>query len=241
MNGEWQKRSEMLIGTTALEKLANSKVAVFGVGGVGGFAVEALARSAVGNLVLVDADDVEATNLNRQIVALSSNIGKPKVEELGKRILDINPSATVELKKVFFSSENSDEFDFESYDYVIDAVDSMNAKLELARICTAKKVPIVSSMGMGNRLDPSKVGVCDIYETQNCPLAKRMRKELRKMQIDSLRVVASVEKPKEPFYDIRGCPDNMPRSPASMIIVPAVAGMLLANVVITQIVREKIQ
>ena len=173
-------RTEMLIGKEALEKLAKAKVAVFGVGGVGSYVVEALARAGVGALDLIDNDDVNITNINRQIIALHSTIGLAKVEVAKQRALDINPEVNVQVYKTFFNSENSSEFDFSQYDYVVDAIDSVSSKMELVLKCQEANVPIISSMGTGNKLDPTKFEIADIYKTSVCPLARVMRTELKK-------------------------------------------------------------
>lgn len=240
----------MLIGDEAIKVLAEAKVAVFGVGGVGGMALTALARSGVGNLVTVDADEVEESNINRQLVACVSTLGRSKVKVAGELVRDVNPDVNLQLKNVFFLPETANEFEFADYDYVIDAVDTMSAKLELVRQCKETGTPIISSMGMGNRMDPSKVGVYDIYETVNCPLAKRMRKELRKMGIADLKVVASTEKARMPFESLSQIDDlgeweekaikiHKKIPPASMMIVPAVAGLFLANEVIRDLITKK--
>ncbi len=227
----------MLIGEDALARLANSRVAVFGLGGVGGIAVEALARSGIGSLVIVDSDTVEKSNINRQLVAFRSTVGKSKVREFEKRIYDINPDIDLIPKEVYFSAETANEFDFGSFDYVIDAIDSVASKLELVQICKERGRQIVSSMGMGKRIDPLQVSVCDIYKTVNCPIATIMRKELRKRDIKELRVVASTEKPISTHCDEDGV-SEMPRAPASMMIVPSVAGLLLANEAISHIIGQ---
>ncbi len=192
------ERTELLIGEDALEKLKRSKVAVFGVGGVGGFAVEALARSGVGSLDLIDNDTVSLSNLNRQIIALHSTLGQYKVDVLRKRVLDINPDCKVNVYKTFYLPENEDEFDFSKYDYVIDAIDTVAGKIALAMQAEKTGTRIISSMGAGNKLDPAAFEVADIYETSVCPLAKVMRRELKKRGVKSLKVVYSKEQPLKP-------------------------------------------
>ena len=184
-------RTELLLGKEAMDKLANSKVAVFGVGGVGGYVCEALARSGVGSFDLIDDDKVCLTNLNRQIIATRKSVGKYKTDVMKERILDINPDAKVEMHKCFFLPENADEFPFDSYDYVVDAVDTVTAKIELVLQSQKKGVPIISSMGAGNKLDGSMFQVADIYKTRVCPLAKVMRRELKKRGVKKLKVVYS--------------------------------------------------
>ena len=188
-------RTELLLGKEAMDKLANSKVAVFGVGGVGGYVCEALARSGVGSFDLIDDDKVCLTNLNRQIIATRKSVGKYKTDVMKERILDINPDAKVEMHKCFFLPENADEFPFDSYDYVVDAVDTVTAKIELVLQSQKKGVPIISSMGAGNKLDGSMFQVADIYKTKVCPLAKVMRRELKKRGVKKLKVVYSEEQP----------------------------------------------
>ena len=195
-------RTELLLGKEAMDKLANSKVAVFGVGGVGGYVCEALARSGVGSFDLIDDDKVCLTNLNRQIIATRKSVGKYKTDVMKERILDINPDAKVEMHKCFFLPENADEFPFDSYDYVVDAVDTVTAKIELVLQSQKKGVPIISSMGAGNKLDGSMFQVADIYKTRVCPLAKVMRRELKKRGVKKLKVVYSEEQPVRPLEDM---------------------------------------
>ena len=182
-------RTGALLGEEAMHKLSQSTVAVFGIGGVGGFAVEALARSGVGHLVLIDADEVSESNINRQIIATHRTVGRPKVDVMRERIGEINPEISVETKQIFFLPENADAFDFGTYDYVIDAIDTVTGKIELVMRAQEAGVPVISSMGAGNKLDPTKFEVADLYETSVCPLAKVMRKELKKRNILSLKVV----------------------------------------------------
>lgn len=223
------KRTELLIGSDKVEKLKNSRVAVFGVGGVGGYAVEALARSGVGTLDLIDNDTVSVTNINRQIIALSSTVGEDKVDVAKKRILDINPNAVVNTYKTFYLPDNND-FDFTCYDYVVDAIDTVSGKIALIENCNKTGTKIISAMGAGNKLDPTAFVVTDIYKTTTCPLARVMRREMKKRNIPSLKVVYSTEealKQENPLISESGKP-----VPASNAIVPAVAGLLLANEVI---------
>ena len=215
-------RTKLLIGEEALQTLKNKRVAVFGVGGVGGFTVEALARSGVGTLDLIDKDTVDETNINRQIIALQSTIGQPKVEVAKARCLDINPDMTVNTHQVFYLPETADQFDFKSYDYVIDAIDTVTGKLQLIEAANEANVPIISSMGAGNKLDPTQFEVADISETSVCPLAKVMRKELRDRGIESLKVVYSKEAPIK----------IETRSPGSVAYVPSVVGLIIASEVI---------
>lgn len=223
------QRTRLLIGD-AVDILANKHVAVFGVGGVGGFVVEALARAGVGKLDLIDKDEVDLTNLNRQIVALHSTVGKPKVEVAKNRVLDINPQAQVHTHQCFFLPENAETFDFSQYDYVVDAVDTVSAKLTLAESAKKAGTPIISAMGAGNKLDPTRFQVADISKTSVCPLAKVMRQELRKRGINHLKVVFSTEKPRKPQHP----EDTTTRkvSPGSVPFVPSVVGLIIAGEVI---------
>ena len=195
-------RTELLLGKEAMDKLKNSRVAVFGIGGVGGYVCEALVRSGVGAFDLIDDDKVCLTNLNRQIIATRKTVGKYKVDVMKERMLEINPDVNVRIHKCFFLPENADEFPFDEYDYVVDAVDTVTAKIELVMKSQAMNVPIISSMGAGNKLDASAFKVADIYKTQMCPLAKVMRRELKKRHVKKLKVVYSEEKPTRPIEDM---------------------------------------
>ena len=194
----WLSRTELLLGAESLEKLKDSRVAVFGLGGVGGAAAEALARSGIGALDLIDSDTVSASNLNRQIIALHSTLGKYKVDAARERILDINPEAEVRTYRTFFLPENADQFPFSEYDYVVDAIDTVSGKIGLIAAAKKAAVPVISAMGAGNKLDPAAFEVSDISETSVCPLAKVMRRELKKRGITDVKVVYSKEKPRKP-------------------------------------------
>ena len=228
-NREQFKRTESLIGEDAVSKLLESKVIVFGVGGVGSYICEALARAGVGYMEIVDKDEVDVTNINRQLIALHSTVGKPKVEVCKERIEDINPHLEVIARQCFYLPEKSEEFDFSQYDYVIDAVDNVTAKIDI--ICKAKEagVPVISSMGTGNKLDPMAFKVTDIEKTKVCPLAKVMRKELRKRGVTDVKVVYSEEEPK----------NSDTRTPASISFVPSAAGLLIAKTVIDDLINTK--
>lgn len=233
-------RTRLLVGQEAMDKLKSAKVAIFGVGGVGGYVAEALARSGVGNLVLVDNDTVSLTNINRQIIALHSTIGRYKTEVMKERILDINPNACVEIHNCFFLPENADSFDFSAYDYVVDAVDTVTAKIEIIMRAQAEGVPVISAMGAGNKLDATKFVVTDIYKTQVCPLAKVMRKELRARGVKTLKVLYSTEPAHKPGGESGEEPQDGRRSvPGSIAYVPSVAGLLLAGEVISDIFSQK--
>ncbi len=221
-------RTETLIGAEALSKLKQARVAVFGIGGVGGYVVEALARAGVGNLDLIDNDDVSLTNLNRQIIALHSTIGQPKVDVAKQRVLDINPGVNVVIHKKFFSPETSAEFDFSKYDYVVDAIDSVTGKIELVLKSQEANVPIISSMGTGNKLHPEMFEIADIYKTSVCPLAKVMRTELKKRGVKKLKVLYSKETPIK---------QEGQRVPASISFVPPVAGLIIAGEVIRDLIK----
>jgi tRNA A37 threonylcarbamoyladenosine dehydratase len=231
-------RTEMLIGKEAVEKLKKCRVAVFGVGGVGGYAVEALARTGVGMIDIIDSDTVAESNINRQIIATTKTVGRKKVEVAKERILDINPECRVNAFDVFYNSETRSLFDFDSYDYVIDAIDSVSSKLDLIVTCKEHNVPIISSMGAGNKLDPTKFEVDDIYKTSVCPLAKVMRRELKKRGVDSLKVVYSKEEP------IASEQTEMPGPgkksvPGSIAFVPSVVGLIAAGEVIKDLMVKQ--
>ena len=234
-----------------MDKLAGSKVAVFGIGGVGGYVCEALVRSGVGAFDLIDDDKVCLTNLNRQIIATRSTVGKYKTDVMRDRMLDINPKVDVEVHKCFFLPENADDFPWDSYDYVVDAVDTVTAKIALVMKCKEKNIPIISSMGAGNKLDGSQFKVADIYKTKVCPLAKVMRRELKKRGVKKLKVVYSEEIPTRPIEDMAiSCRDNCicpPGAehkcterrdiPGSVAFVPSVAGLIIAGEVAKDLIR----
>ncbi len=226
MKKEWFRTNE-LIGEEAIERLENSKVLVFGVGGVGSYVVEALARSGVGHIAIVDKDVVDLTNLNRQLIATQETVGIHKVEVAKKRILSINPDCLVEIYPIFYLPETADQINMSAYHYVVDAVDTVTAKIEI--ISQAKKagVPVISSMGTGNKLDPTKFEVADISETSVCPLAKVMRKELSKRGISDVKVIFSKEQPKHK------------RIVGSVPFVPSVAGLIIAGEVIKSLAKIK--
>lgn len=220
-------RTETLIGTDALTKLANSRVAVFGIGGVGGSVVEALARAGVGALDLVDNDEVNITNINRQIIALHSTVGKSKVEVAKERVLDINPMVNVRTYKTFFTPETSDEFDFSQYDYVVDAIDTVTGKIELVMKSQGVNTPIISCLGTGNKIHPEMFEIADIYKTSVCPLAKVMRTELKKRGVKKLKVLYSKETPIK---------REGQRIPASISFTPPVAGLIIAGEVVRDLI-----
>lgn len=227
-------RSELLLGKENMKKLSEARVAVFGIGGVGGFAAEALARTGIGALELFDMDTVSITNINRQIIATLDTVGKYKTDVMKERIAKINPEAEVVSHRCFFLPDNSAEFDFSKYDYVVDAVDTVTAKIELVMKCQESGVPIISSMGAGNKLDPTKFEVEDIYKTSVCPLARVMRTELRKRGVEKLKVVYSKEPPLTPLPSAE---ENAKKSvPGSLAFVPSVAGLIIAGEVIKDLV-----
>ena len=229
-------RSELLLGQEAMEKLKNSHVAVFGVGGVGSYTVEALARCGVGEITLVDNDTVSLTNLNRQLIALHSTVGRLKADVAKERLLDINPNIKVNSLATFFTPETSDSIDFSVFDYVVDAIDTVSGKIALVQICNNKNIPIISSMGTGNKLDPTKFEVTDIFKTSMCPLAKVMRYELKKRGIKKLKVVYSKEEPKAHKSVTDEEARNRRSIPASVSFVPPVAGLIIAGEVIKDLV-----
>lgn len=224
-------RTGLLLGEEGIDRLSRAAVAVFGIGGVGGHATEALARSGVGRFLLVDNDRVALSNLNRQLIATQDTVGKYKTEVMKERILSINPNAVVETRECFYLPENADEFDLGSYDYVIDAVDTVAAKLELAVRCDRLGVPIISSMGAGNKLDPTKFVVTDIYKTSVCPLARVMRRELKARGIRKLKVVYSTEEARKPIEGLLSEEEKGSRRavPGSIAFVPSVAGLIAAG------------
>lgn len=227
-------RTELIYGREAMERIASSHIAVFGIGGVGGYVVEALARSGVGALDLIDSDKVAESNLNRQIIATRSTIGRFKVDVAAERIADINPHCKVRTFKTFFLPETADQFDFSVYDYVVDAIDTVTGKLTLIENAKAAGVPIISSMGAGNKVNPAAFEVADIYETAVCPLAKVMRRECKKRGIKSLKVVYSKEEPRTPLELIQ---EGSRRSiPGSTAFVPSVAGLIIAGEIINDLV-----
>ncbi len=229
-DGEQFIRTEWLIGQEGLQKLANSHVTVFGLGGVGGYVVEALARAGVGELSLVDKDDISVSNLNRQILALNSTVGKPKTEVAAARVADINPEIKVHLYQEFFLPDNAAEFPFPDWDYVVDAIDTVTAKIALVERSKAAGVPIICSMGTGNKLHPEMFEVADISKTSVCPLAKVMRRELKTRGITHVKVVYSKETPL----------DMGQRTPGSISFVPPVAGLILAGEVIKDLTAYRI-
>ncbi|MTI71724.1 MAG: tRNA threonylcarbamoyladenosine dehydratase [Firmicutes bacterium] len=238
-------RTELIIGTKGLNKLKESTIAVFGIGGVGTFAVEGLARSGVGRFIIVDDDDICLTNINRQIHATRKTVGKSKVKVMKERINDINPNAKVIAYKELYNSESAEKLLSCKYDYVIDAIDMVSAKLDLIERCTKKDIPIISSMGAGNKLNPTMLEVSDIYDTSMCPLARVMRKELRKRNIEKLKVIYSKEKPikpKEIKGDYKTNEDKINAQkrqiPGSTSFVPSVAGLIIASEVVKDIIKE---
>lgn len=238
-------RTRLLVGDEPLERLKNAKVAVFGVGGVGGYAVEALVRSGINTLHLFDDDTVSESNLNRQLAALHSTLGQPKAEVMARRARDINPDCQLEAFRMFYLPQNADKVDLSQYDYVVDCIDTVTAKLELVTRCTTLRVKIISAMGTGNKFDPSALTVTDISKTQGCPLARTMRKELRKRGIHHLKVVYSTERPtpllRPADFEPPETSDTRPGStarrdtPGSMPFVPAAAGLLLASAVVREL------
>ena len=225
-------RTELLIGKEAIEKLNKTKVAIFGIGGVGSYVVEGLARAGIGNFILIDNDEVALSNINRQIIATHKTVGKSKVEVSKERILDINPNAEVEIYKEFFLPE-SDEIIDKTVDYIVDAIDTITAKIELVIRADRLNIPIISSMGTGNKLDPTRFEVTDIYKTSVCPLAKVMRRELKTRGIKSLKVVYSKEEPIKISENL----EEKKKIPASISFVPSVAGLIIAGEVIKDIIN----
>lgn len=229
-------RTEILVGKENMEKIKNTKVLVFGVGGVGSYTVMALARSGVSNIDIVDSDTVSITNINRQIIANLNTVGRKKVEVLKEMLLDINRDIKVNTYDMFVNKDNIDTFDFSSYDYVVDAIDTVTSKILIIEKCNESKTKIISAMGAGNKFDPTKFEVTDIYKTSVCPLAKVMRYELKKRGIKKLKVVYSKEVPKKPL-----CKEETGRkaTPGSMAYVPSVSGLIIAGEIINEITGVK--
>lgn len=246
-------RTELLLGKEAMDKLANSRVAVFGIGGVGGYVCEALVRTGVGAFDLIDDDKVCLTNLNRQIIATRKTVGQYKVDVMKERMLEINPKVDVRVHTCFFLPENAEEFPFEEYDYIVDAVDTVTAKISLVMKAQEMNIPIISSMGAGNKLDASKFQVADIYKTKVCPLAKVMRRELKKRGVKKLKVVYSEEQPTRPIEDMSVscrthciCPPGAKHKcterrdiPGSVAFVPSVVGLIIAGEVVKDLSVNK--
>ena len=246
-------RTQLLLGSDAMESLYKKKVAVFGLGGVGGHVCEALVRSGIGSFDLIDDDKVCLTNLNRQIIATRKTVGKYKAEVMQERMLEINPDAKIEIHKCFFLPENADAFPFHEYDYIVNAVDTVTAKIELIMRAQKERVPIISAMGAGNKLDAGRFKVADIYDTKICPLARVMRRELKKRNVKRLKVVYSDEQPIRPLEDMSIscrthciCPPGARHKcterrdiPGSTAFVPAVAGLLIAGEVVKDLSRNE--
>jgi tRNA A37 threonylcarbamoyladenosine dehydratase len=244
-------RTALLVGAEGMEKLSKARVAVFGIGGVGGYVVEALARSGIGEFDLIDNDVVSLSNLNRQIMATLQSVGRHKVDVMKERILSINPDAVVHVYKCFYLPETAEEFDFSKYDYVVDAVDTVTAKIDVILQAQKCGVPVMSSMGAGNKMDPTKFQVADIYKTSVCPLAKVMRKELKYRGVKKLKVVYSTEEAMKPLGNVakdldggaNGLAEQLPAGkraiPGSIAFVPSVAGLIIASEVIKDLLASK--
>ena len=238
-------RTELLLGKEAMEKLASSRVAVFGIGGVGGYTVEALVRSGLGAIDIIDDDKVCLTNINRQIIATHSSLGRHKVDVAAERIKDINPNTKVTVHKTFYMPETQGQFDFNLYDYVVDAIDTVTGKIALILQAQEANTPIISSMGAGNKIDPTAFEVADIYETSVCPLAKVMRRELKKRGVEKLKVVYSKEAPLAPLDAEEAPQDSTARvgetkkkAPGSVAFVPPVVGLIIAGEVIKDLIKR---
>ena len=227
-------RTTLLIGADGIEKLKKARVAVFGVGGVGGFVAEALARSGVGNIDLIDNDKVSLSNINRQIIALHSTVGKMKTQVMAERIKDINPEICVSTHELFYLPETADKLDFSVYDYIVDAIDTVSGKIAIVENANKKEIPVISSMGTGNKLNPTEFEVADIQKTSVCPLARVMRRELKKRGIERLKVVYSKEEPRPS----QAVDENTGKPiPASISFVPSVAGLIIASEVIKDLIK----
>ncbi|MFQ5010814.1 tRNA cyclic N6-threonylcarbamoyladenosine(37) synthase TcdA [Clostridioides difficile] len=235
MENNFTTRTSFLVGDDGIKKLNNSNIIVFGVGGVGSFTVEALARAGVGNITIVDFDDVDITNINRQIPALHSTVGRYKVDVMEERILDINPNINIKKIRSLYNKDTSDEILTERYDYVVDAIDMVSSKIHLIETCEKKGLKIISSMGMGNKLDPTKIVVTDIHKTSTCPLAKVMRKEIRDRGIKKLKVVYSTEQPIELKKKVM---NGRKVTPGSVSFVPSVGGLIIASVIVNELLGQ---
>lgn len=241
-------RTQLIIGKAALERLAGTRVLIFGIGGVGGYVCEALVRSGIGSFDLVDNDEVDLTNLNRQIIATHKTIGRSKVEVMKERMLDINPDVEVRIHQCFFLPENADQFAFEEYDYVVDAVDTVAAKIEIIMRAKEAGVPVISAMGAGNKMDPGRLKVADIYKTKVCPLARVIRHEMKKRGVKKLKVVYSDEEPRRPVLENEEDgshssseePGGFRRRavPGSNAFVPAAAGLMIASEIIKDLIQN---
>ena len=236
MEKNFTTRTSLIIGDEGVDKLKNCNVIVFGVGGVGSFAAEAIARAGVGNLTIVDFDDVDITNINRQLPALHSTVGRYKVDVMKERILDINPNINIKAIREVYNKDTSESILSEDYDYVVDAIDMVTSKIHLIETCKNKGIEIISSMGMGNKLDPTKIEVTDIHKTTICPLARVMRKELKDRRIKKLKVVYSTEQPADLKKKIF---NGKKATPGSISFVPSVGGLIIASVVINDLLNKK--
>jgi tRNA A37 threonylcarbamoyladenosine dehydratase len=232
-------RTELLLGEEGMQKLRAAHVAVFGIGGVGGYVVEALARSGVGELTLVDNDVVSETNLNRQIIALHSTVGRYKTEVMAERIREINPDCKVHAVNLFYTDETKDRFDFSTFDYAVDAIDTLRGKLSIVEQAKQAKIPVISSMGAGNKLDPTAFEVADISKTSVCPLARAMRRELKKRGLSGLKVVYSKEEPISVGDTGEDLPEGKKSLPGSVAFVPSVVGLIIAGEVVKDIVKAR--
>ncbi len=243
-------RTALLYGENAVNKLSQRRVAVFGIGGVGGYVCEALARSGIGSIDIIDDDKVAPSNINRQIIALHSTVGRYKTDVMQERMLDINPNVTINNHKVFFTADTADKFNFSDYDYVVDAIDSVSGKIALAQLCQNSGTPIISSMGAGNKIHADMFEVSDIYKTSVCPLARVMRSELKKRGIKKLKVVYSKEPPRRPEIQVAASYDTLPnnrkksgnyvkQAPGSSAFVPSVVGLIIAGEVINDLTGVK--
>ncbi len=243
-------RTALLYGNSAVNTLSQCRVAVFGIGGVGGYVCEALIRSGIGSIDIIDDDKVAPSNINRQIIALHSTVGRYKTDVMQERLLDINPNVIIHNHKVFFTADNADRFDFSDYDYVVDAIDSVSGKIALVQLCQQSNTPIISSMGAGNKIHADMFEVSDIYKTSVCPLARVMRSELKKRGIKKLKVVYSKEPPRRPEIQISASYDTLPndrktsvsyvkQAPGSNAFVPSVVGLIIAGEVINYLTRVK--
>ncbi len=236
MSSDFRERTRIIVGESGIDKLEKSKVIIFGVGGVGSFVVESLARAGVGNISVVDSDVVDITNINRQLPALHSTIGKAKVDVIEKRVKDINPNVIFNKYKEFYSEMTSESLLNQDYDFVVDAIDSVKSKIHLIESCYNKNLRVISSMGMGNKLDPTKIEIADIYKTEMCPLAKVVRRELKKRKIPKLTVVYSKEMPT--ITEVKNDEDTNQRINGSISFVPSCAGLVISSFIVKQLLSK---